>query len=112
PLIAEGPRNRRVIAMDYNLFVRHSGGIENAAKSEIYEQRAYQAFRRAFDRQYEGPRRPLQIGFHFVEMNGGAYWRAMERLLTEVCGREDVACISYAEALETIKARSRVDGGA
>ncbi|MDA4844892.1 polysaccharide deacetylase family protein [Hoeflea poritis] len=110
PLIPEGPRNRRVIAMDYNLFVRHSAGVENAARSEIYEARAYSAFRRAFDRQYEGRRRPLQIGFHFVEMNGGAYWRAMERLLSEVCDREDVACISYAEALETIKAQSRVDG--
>ena len=112
PLIPEGPRNRRVIAMDYNLFVRHSGGVENAAKSKVYEARAYEAFRRAFDRQYEGKRRPLQIGFHFVEMNGGAYWRAMERLLTEVCGRQDVSCISYAEALEAIKARNRLDGGA
>ncbi|WP_136660430.1 polysaccharide deacetylase family protein [Nitratireductor sp. XY-223] len=112
PLIPEGPGNRRVIAMDYNMFVRHSGGIENAAKSGVYEERAYQAFRRAFDRQYRGPRRPLQIGMHFVEMNGGAYWRAVERLLSDVCGREDVSCITYAGALDTIKARSRVDGGA
>src|SRR5690606_40931789 len=29
PLIPEGPRGRRIIAMDYNLFVRHSGGEEN-----------------------------------------------------------------------------------
>ncbi|MEX3007884.1 polysaccharide deacetylase [Hoeflea sp. TYP-13] len=112
PLIPEGPRNRRVIAMDYNMFVRHSGGIENATKSEIYEERAYNAFRRAFDRQYNGPRRPLQIGLHFVEMNGGAYWRAMERLLTEVCGSEDVACVTYSEALDTLKARKSGGGGA
>ena len=26
PMIPEGPKQRRVIAMDYNLFVRHSDG--------------------------------------------------------------------------------------
>ncbi|WP_419913665.1 polysaccharide deacetylase [Hoeflea sp.] len=112
PLIPEGPGNRRVIAMDYNLFVRHSGGVENTADSARFEERAYRAFRRAFDKQYNGQRRPMQIGLHFVEMNGGAYWRATERLLADVCGREDVACISYADTLDAIKARSRVDGGA
>ncbi|MCO6185137.1 polysaccharide deacetylase [Rhizobium sp. L1K21] len=99
PLIPEGPRERRIIAMDYNMFVRHSGGIENTVKSKEFEERAYQAFRAAFDRQYSGDRIPLQLGFHFVEMNGGAYWRALDRITSEVCSKPDVACISYAEAL-------------
>ncbi|MCP4997520.1 MAG: polysaccharide deacetylase [Hyphomicrobiales bacterium] len=105
PLIPEGPHNRRVIAMDYNMFVRHSGGIENPSNSDVFEARAYNAFRRAFDGQYYGRRRPLQIGLHFVEMNGGAYWRATERLLTEVCGDPEVECISYSEALQILKDR-------
>ncbi len=109
PLIPEGPANRRIIAMDYNLFVRHSGGLENRARSAAFEERTYQAFRRAFDSQYNGQRKPLQIGFHFVEMNGGAYWRAMERLVSDVCLREDVDCISYQEA---IKRQKKGDGGA
>lgn len=103
PLIPEGPTNRRIIAMDYNFFVRHSGGLENHTKSAAFEERTYQAFRRAFDAQYNGPRKPLQIGFHFVEMNGGAYWRAMERLVSDVCLREDVDCISYKEAIKRQK---------
>lgn len=105
PLIPEGPRNRGIIAMDYNMFVRHSGGIENPSKTDVYEARTYDAFRRAFDGQYHGRRRPLQIGLHFVEMNGGAYWRAMERLLNEVCGDPEVACVSYSEALQILKDR-------
>jgi hypothetical protein len=105
PLIPEGPNNRRVIAMDYNLFVRHSAGIENRANSEEFEARTYAAFRQAFDTQFNGPRRPLQIGLHFVEMNGGAYWRATERLLSEVCGDPEVACVTYQEALRIQKER-------
>ncbi len=110
PLIAEGPRNRRVIAMDYNLFVRHSGGLENASRSQHFEDRSYEAFRKAFDAEYGGARRPLQIGMHFVEMNAGAYWRAMERLLTEVCVLEDVACVTYREAVERLEQRQSGSG--
>ncbi|MEO9340034.1 polysaccharide deacetylase [Mesorhizobium sp. SB112] len=99
PLIPEGPRSRPVIAMDYNLYVRHSGGEEDAANSAIYEQRAYDAFRKAFDAEHDGKRVPLQIGFHFTLMNDGAYWRALERFAKDVCVMEDVACISYADYL-------------
>jgi peptidoglycan/xylan/chitin deacetylase (PgdA/CDA1 family) len=107
PLIPEGPSNRPIIAMDYNLFVRHSMAIETPSKSAEFEERAYTAFHAAFDRQYDGERIPLQLGFHFVKMNGGAYWNAFERLLREVCKRDDVACVSYAQALPMIEARMR-----
>jgi peptidoglycan/xylan/chitin deacetylase (PgdA/CDA1 family) len=99
PQIQEGPSGRRIIAMDYNLFVRHSGGFERASASAAFEARAYQAFRSAFDAQYQGKRWPLQIGMHFTLMNGGAYWRAMERLAAEVCGKPDVRCVSYGQYL-------------
>ncbi len=106
PLIPEGPKQRPIIAMDYNLFVRHSAGVANPSRTKEFEARAYSAFRAAFDRQYEGNRIPLQIGLHFVEMNGGAYWRAMEQLASEVCSMEDVGCVTYAEAMKEIDARS------
>jgi len=103
PLIPEGPKNRPIIAMDYNLFIRHSAGVENPSRSAEFEERAYAAFRAAFDRQYNGERIPLQIGLHFVKMNDGAYWRAMERLAGEVCGRADVACVTYLEAMRELQ---------
>lgn len=105
PLIPEGPEGRRIIAMDYNLFIRHSAGIDNPSRAPEFEKRAYTAFRAAFDAQYAGERIPLQIGFHFVEMNGGAYWRAMERLVNDVCRLPDVGCVTYGEAIEALKAR-------
>ena len=100
PQIAEGPDGRRIIAMDYNLFVRHSGGFERASESAAFEARAYQAFRSAFDAQYQGKRKPLQIGMHFTLMNGGAYWRAVERLAGDVCGKPDVRCVTYGQYLD------------
>ena len=95
PQISEGPASRRVIAMDYNLFVRHSGGLERPGEAAAFEARALEAFRAAFDAQYAGERIPLQIGFHFTLMNGGAYWRALERFAEEVCVKQDVECVGY-----------------
>lgn len=103
PMVPEGPSGRPIIAMDYNLYVRHSGAEEDPSKSAEFETRALEAFRTAFEAEYSGERRPLQLGFHFVEMNGGAYWRALERFALETCGRPEVACITYQEAIRRLK---------
>jgi hypothetical protein len=103
PLIPEGPSSRRIIAMDYNLYVRHSKAEEMPEKSVQFEARTLAAFNAAFDKQYNGKRIPLQIGFHFVEMNAGAYWRALETFVIDVCTKPDVDCITYQEALLRMK---------
>ncbi|WP_210104366.1 polysaccharide deacetylase family protein [Neorhizobium galegae] len=103
PLIPEGPEGRNIIAMDYNLFIRHSAGVENPSRSAEFEDRAYSAFRKAFDAQYDGERLPLQFGFHFVLMNGGAYWRALDRLASDICSLPDVACVTYGEAMAALE---------
>jgi peptidoglycan/xylan/chitin deacetylase (PgdA/CDA1 family) len=94
PLIPEGPKARPVVAMDYNLYVRHSGGTEKPAMADAFAERAYQAFRAAFEAQYNGKRLPLELGFHFTLMNNGAYWNALERFAGEVCVMQQVECIS------------------
>lgn len=104
PQIPEGPTARRVIAMDYNLFVRHSGGFERPDEAAAFQERSYEAFKAAFDAQYRGGRAPLQLGFHFTLMNDGAYWRALERFAREVCVRPDVVCTSYADYLKRTRA--------
>lgn len=106
PRIPEGPEGRLVIGMDYNLFVRHSGGLNSPARADIFAARTLDAFRAAFKRQYDGGRLPLQLGFHFVEMNGGAYWNALDAFLTETCGKPDVACVSYAQAIAMAKEKA------
>lgn len=97
PQIPEGPAARRVIAMDYNLFVRHSGGFERPNEAAAFQKRSYEAFKAAFDAQYSGGRVPLQLGFHFTLMNDGAYWKALEQFAGEVCVKADVVCTSYVD---------------
>jgi hypothetical protein len=112
PLVPEGASQRPVIAMDYNLYVRHSKGKEKPEKSAAFEESTLKAYRDAFAGQYDGERIPLQLGFHFVEMNAGAYWRALDRFLAETCGKADVACVSYAEALDILAKEKRAAGAA
>lgn len=100
PLIPEGPEARPVIAMDYNLFVRHSGGLERPSEAAAFEERALNAFSAAFEEQYQGDRIPLQIGFHFTLMNDAAYWRALERFARETCRLAEVRCVTYRELAE------------
>jgi peptidoglycan/xylan/chitin deacetylase (PgdA/CDA1 family) len=100
PQIPEGPSERRVIAMDYNLYVRHSGGLERPSQAAGFENRALDAFMAAFEHEYGDKRIPLQIGFHFTLMNDGAYWRALERFAEDVCVRADVRCVSYQAYLD------------
>jgi peptidoglycan/xylan/chitin deacetylase (PgdA/CDA1 family) len=111
PQIPEGPSERRVIAMDYNLFVRHSAGIDVTDKDQVFENRAYDAFSTAFRDQYRGERIPLQIGFHFSLMNGGAYWRALERFAEETCVKPGVVCTSYSEYLRLSGTGGSAAGG-
>jgi hypothetical protein len=106
PQIPEGPNARRVIAMDYNLFVRHSGGFEKVDTDAVFETRTYDAFKAAFEAQYRGERIPLQLGFHFTLMNGGAYWRALERFALETCIKPGVVCTSYAGYLDAVPLRA------
>ncbi len=103
PLIPEGPSSKKIIAMDYNLYVRHSKAKDNPELSQVFEERTYQAFKTAFDKEYNGGRIPLQMGFHFVEMNAGAYWRALERFAQDTCALPDVDCITYQEALTRLQ---------
>jgi peptidoglycan/xylan/chitin deacetylase (PgdA/CDA1 family) len=100
PMIPEGPKSRRVIAMDYNLYVRHSRGVEQPEQAAEYAGRAVAAFQAAFDEQYQGKRIPLQVGFHFTLMNDGAYWNALETFASDVCLRPEVRCVSYRRYLD------------
>jgi peptidoglycan/xylan/chitin deacetylase (PgdA/CDA1 family) len=102
PLVPEGPDNRRIISMDYNLFVRHSGGFERPDTDGQLEQRTYAMLMNAFNSQYNGKREPVQFGLHFTLMNGGAYWRAAERFARTVCMKPDVRCTTYEDYAQRI----------
>jgi peptidoglycan/xylan/chitin deacetylase (PgdA/CDA1 family) len=111
PQIPEGPSSRPVIAMDYNLYVRHSGGFERPSQAAEFTERTYDAFRAAFDAQYAGKRIPLELGFHFTLMNDGAYWNALERFAGEVCVMTQVECISFRDYVSRHEEKQASVGG-
>lgn len=103
PMIEEGPAQRRIISMDYNLFVRHSNAIELKDDGGVFEARTLKALNKTFDAQYNGERHPLQFGLHFVLMNDGAYWKALDTFASTVCVKPDVECITYKEYAVRVK---------
>ncbi|RRI05516.1 polysaccharide deacetylase [Mesorhizobium tamadayense] len=113
PLIPEGPKAKPVVAMDYNLYVRHSGGFEKPSQAGEFADRAYRAFRGAFDAQYNGKRLPLELGFHFTQMNNGAYWDALERFASDICVLQQVECISFRDYVARLRSdqKQAVVGG-
>jgi len=44
-------------------------------------------------------------------MNGGAYWRALEGFTAEVCGKPEVACVSYRDYLKRRPPSAQGSGG-
>jgi peptidoglycan/xylan/chitin deacetylase (PgdA/CDA1 family) len=110
PMIPEGPKGRAVIAMDYNLFVRHSNAVETEDADGAFEERTLSALRAALDAELEGDRVPLQIGLHFTLMNGGTYWRALERFTEDACARPEVRCVSYRGYLDATGPATPADG--
>lgn len=108
PMIEEGPAQRRIVSMDYNLFVRHSDAIEQKDEGGVFEARTLAALNKAFNAQYNGARHPLQFGLHFVLMNDGAYWKAMETFASTVCTKPDVECITYKDYAARVKASKTV----
>ena len=76
PTLPEGPQGRRIISMDYNLFVRHSGGFERHDDDSAFEQRTYEMLKAGFRRtiQRPTPAGAVRPAFHVDER-----WRLLAR---------------------------------
>ena len=69
-----------------------------------------QSYVQYFHNNYFGNRAPVHIGHHFSQMNGGAYWKAMQRIARYVRKKPDVICGTYKELLSFIeKNKHRLD---
>ena len=87
----------RTLSMDYNFLVAHERrGITGAAA----EEEMYLSYMNYFLSNYRGNRAPVNIGHHFANYNGGAYWRAMKRFATEVCKMPEVVCGTYTDLVD------------
>lgn len=115
PAISIGPANKKgyrsqILAMDYNLFIRHTKGIDKAKKGTILWNTIYgetmDAFNNYFESSYRGKRTPVYFASHFSLWNDGVYWQSMQDFAQSVCGKEQVYCITYKDLAIWMEAKS------
>ncbi|OFZ40106.1 MAG: hypothetical protein A2385_10695 [Bdellovibrionales bacterium RIFOXYB1_FULL_39_21] len=121
---------KKTLSMDYNFYVAHSLGqpltlqmvtdhlVANGMreqeakynaqaaydkKIQQFEDETYWTYMSYFNHNYHGGRAPIHIGHHFSKWNKGAYWNGMKRFMAEVCGKENVKCITYSELTKELE---------
>ncbi|GEM_PF-1926187 len=104
PVIPVPGRTKGVLAMDYNFYVMHSDNPnspkDKPEQAAEFEEQMYQAYINWFSRNYKGNRAPINIGHHFSTWNKGAYWRALQRFMKDVCQLPEVKCTTGRELVE------------
>ncbi|MFW6725153.1 hypothetical protein ACHZ98_34480 [Streptomyces sp. MAR4 CNY-716] len=91
--------DREELTMDYNFKVNPLTTPANA------EARMRGGLLAGFERAYTGNRAPLVVGNHFETWDGGAYTRAVEETIKEVCPRKDVRCVSFRQLADWLDAQ-------
>jgi hypothetical protein len=86
---------KKTLSMDYNFYITQSGGNEDVANKETYKRQMLATYLKYFQDNYNGNRAPVNIGHHFMQFNGGAYWEAMQEVAAQVCGMPEVRCVTY-----------------
>ncbi|MGA4865792.1 hypothetical protein ACPB9J_24450 [Streptomyces lavendulocolor] len=94
------------LSMDYNFLVNQSGTTKGApSMHQFWGNQFRDGMIQAFERAYNGNRAPLIIGNHFESWNGGAYMRAIEETIANVCVRSEVRCVSFRQLADWLDAQ-------
>ncbi|MCT2589907.1 hypothetical protein LHJ74_08265 [Streptomyces sp. N2-109] len=94
-------RSFETLSMDYNFLANQSKTVDGPpALRPGYQQQMRDGLMQGFARAYEGNRAPMIIGNHFEQWNGGIYMDAVEDVIKEVCGKQDVRCVSFRQLVD------------
>jgi hypothetical protein len=99
--------NRKTASMDYNFYANQSRGIDDKANKDFYREQMLSSYLEYFNSNYYGNRAPIHIGHHFSKWNGGAYWEAMKSFASQVCGKPEVRCVTYAEYVKWLESQGQ-----
>ncbi|MGH8883531.1 MAG: polysaccharide deacetylase, partial [Stackebrandtia sp.] len=94
---------KRVIMMDYNLWYSLNGAKEEPARDGEFTAITLDTYRAAYQAAFNTNRAPLTVGNHFNDWSGGAFSRATEQFMNEVCVRDQTVCATYSEVIEWMK---------
>ncbi|TCO59435.1 polysaccharide deacetylase [Actinocrispum wychmicini] len=92
--------NRKVIMMDYNLWVSLNQAREDRSKRDEFAEVTLDTYRAAYNAALQGNRAPLVIGNHFNDWAGGAFALAVERFMPEVCAKPATICTTYSQVIK------------
>ncbi|WP_431783898.1 hypothetical protein [Streptomyces chumphonensis] len=99
-------REFETLSMDYNFMVNQSGpGSGDPAKRPHWRRQMRDGLLQGFERAYDGNRAPLIIGNHFNNWNGGIYMEAVEDVISTVCVKDDVRCVSFEQLVDWLDAQ-------
>ncbi len=90
---------KKVIMMDYNLWYALNGAQEEPGRDAELTAATLDTYRAAYQAAYNTNRAPLTVGNHFNDWSGGAFTRATEQFITEVCVRPQTVCATYSEVI-------------
>ena len=94
---------KKVIMMDYNLWYSLNGAKEEPARDAEFTAVTLDTYRAAYQAAYNTNRAPLTVGNHFNDWSGGAFSRATEQFMNEVCVRPQTVCATYTEVIKWMK---------
>ncbi|MEV6442691.1 polysaccharide deacetylase [Amycolatopsis sp. NPDC051716] len=97
PYVKVPALHKKVIMMDYNLWYQFNHARNDPSHAEQYTQATLETYRGAYRAAFDGNRAPLVIGNHFNDWAGGAFSRAAEGFMGEVCTKPETVCATYAE---------------
>ncbi len=99
-----GFAQRPIIAMDYNIYNFQTNVTSTLKKGTPEWEKAYKetydSYKEYFDRKYNGDRAPVLIGHHFEDWNDNLYWEAMKSFAEEVCGKQEVECVTFRDLVK------------
>lgn len=94
---------KKAIMMDYNLWYSLNGAKEEPGRDAEFTAVTLDTYRAAYQAAYNTNRAPLTIGNHFNDWSGGAFSRATEVFIQEVCVRPQTVCATYTEVISWMK---------
>lgn len=94
---------KKVTMQDYNLWYAMNGAKDEPHRDAEFTAATLDTYRAAYQAAYNTNRAPLTIGNHFNDWSGGAFSRATEQFMNEVCVRANTVCATYTEVLEWMK---------
>lgn len=94
------------LAMDYNFLANQSGTVQgDPTRRPHWREQWHDGLMQGFHRAYHGNRAPMIIGNHFEQWNGGIYMDALADVITTICPKEDVHCVSFRQLVDWLDAQ-------